>query len=724
MTLAAPFNKYRPLLGAAFQKNYIDIIEEKLESQNSRLPLFIPVALITGIALWEYYGNDFWLPLAAAALGLAIFAFSIGFATRLARLLIGAAIIVPLGFGVISFKSMRMADDRLSAPWIGSFYARIDDVENISARDVQRLTLDTGAHPELPQKIRVNFPADRYAMSWRPGTILKLRARLMPPPGPSLPNGYDFARTAWFSGLGATGSLLGEASLYSAAPTDNYNWAERRESLADRIRQSMDKDAAAVGAALLLGSEGAITEEDSEALRNSGMAHLLSVSGLHITAVVGASFILISRFLSLFPFLALRITIPIYAAAGSAIIAIGYTLLVGAEVPAIRACIAALLILVALAIGREALSMRLLAAGATFILLVWPEAMAGPSFQFSFTAVGAIIALHETPKIQALFARREERAAMRIMRWLGSLLLTGLVIELALMPIALFHFHKSGLYGALANIIAIPLTTFFIMPLQILGLILDSIWVGLGMPFWFLASQGVAMILAMAHWINVQPGAVLMMPAMPHWAFIASIFGLLWLAIWQDKWRLWGLVGIILGAIAILSAPRPDILVTGDGKHLAIVDPEQGLALLRPRTGEYMRKTMLESAGIDDDPVALDAIKGAQCSPDICTFSVIRGKRNWVIMATRSRYQIPALEMAAACKRADIVVSDRYLPKSCKARWFVADRDFLARHGGLAIYLDRAHVDTVTAGNLHKPWINQNMAIEKKSEITKNSFVP
>jgi competence protein ComEC len=554
----------------------------------------------------------------------------------------------------------------------------------------------------LPERLRVNVPLDLHRSEFQSGAIVQLRVRLMPPPGPALPRSYDFARTAWFSGLGATGTALSAPILISPSKGGKAFWSEKREALARHINAAMPEGTGAIGAALLVGSRGAISEEDAEALRNSGMAHLLSVSGLHVTAVVGGAFLLISRMLSLIPWFALRFRVPVVAAGGSAIIAIGYTLLTGAEVPTIRACVAALLILVALAMGREALSLRLLATGACAVLLFWPEALAGPSFQLSFAAVATIIVLHNSTAIQRLTIRREEPVLFRFGRALFSLLVTGLAIELVLAPIALFHFHKSGVYGAAANIIAIPMTTFFVMPVQIAALILDGI--GVGKPVWWLAGQGVGVISGLAHWVSNAPGSVLALPAMPRWAFGLTIIGGLWLAILAGKVRLAGLLPIAAGVIAMLLAPRPDILVTGDGRHLAVIDPAGELILLRPRAGDYAVSMLTENAALKGEPRAIDEWPDARCSADICSFSIERAGRSWSIMATRSNYLVPAMEMAAACKRADIVISERYLPWSCKPRWLKADRDFLERQGGLAIYLDNPRIDTVSTHNAHQPW--------------------
>jgi competence protein ComEC len=694
----------------------ISVIEKVLEAQRDQLPLLVPVGLGSGIIGWQF-GGDAALPaVLCAAAGFALLTVYLGLHYRCTRLLLWAAVLFSLGFLAIAAKSSLVASAPLQRPKIVTFNARVESVEDVSARGLVRYVLKTGEHADLPPLVRVNVPKDRHPPEIEPGAIIQLKARLMPPAGPALPNSYDFSRQAWFLGIGATGSALSPPILITKSPGSANFWSVSRESLASHIRSAMPGDTGAVGAALLVGTRGAISEPDAEALRNSGMAHLLSVSGLHVTAVVGGAFILASRILALFPWLALRIRVPIAAAGGAAAIAVGYTLLTGAEVPTVRACIAALLILVALAMGREPLSLRLLAAGACMVLLFWPEALAGPSFQLSFAAVATIILLHDSQLMQRLTARRDEALPLKFGRFVFSLLATGVAIELILGPIALFHFHKSGLYGALANIVAIPLTTFFVMPVQILALIFDQI--GAGGPFWWLAGQGVGVIMTMAYGVSDAPGSVLMLPSMPIWAFGLAVIGGLWLAIIKGKSRFLGVLPVIAGMVAMAFAPRPDLLVTGDGRHVAIVDNNGELVLLRPGAGDYAVSMLSENAAIKTEPKAIDEWDGASCSADICSFGIKSGDRSWSIMATRSSYLVPAMEFAAACKRADIVISERYLPWSCKPRWFKADRDFLEQNGGLAVYFDNAFVDSVARTTAHYPW----STLGKKERAPKRPF--
>ena len=438
-------------------------------------------------------------------------------------------------------------------------------------------------------------------------------------------------------------------------------------------------------------------------MRRAGLAHLLSVSGLHITAVVGATMLIVLRLLALSPWLALRTRLPVVAAVAGAAAAVGFTLLTGGQVPTIRSCVGALLVLAALAMGREAMTLRLVASGATIVLLLWPETIAGPSFQLSFAAITAIVALHEHPRVVRWFERREEGSLRKIARGAASLLLTGIVVEAALMPIAVYHFHKAGLYGAAVNIVAIPLTTFVIMPIEAIALFADI--VGLGAPFWWLAGGALHGLLWMAHIVSAAPGSATMLPAMPTGAFATMVAGGVWLALWRTHIRLWGALPLLIGAGWALATPAPDLLVTGDGRHVAIRTP-LGLALLRERAGDYTRSTLAENAGVDTDPLALDDVAGAHCGPDACIVNWSDGDRRLRLFATRSSYTIPYTDLINACRAADIVISDRRLPRGCKAQWLTLDRSTLAATGGVAIALSTGRITTVRQAGDRHPWRN------------------
>jgi len=441
-------------------------------------------------------------------------------------------------------------------------------------------------------------------------------------------------------------------------------------------------------------------------MRRSGLAHLLSVSGLHLTAAVGAVMLLTLRLLALSPTLALRYRLVLIAAAAGALAGIGYTLLTGAEVPTVRSCIAALLVLAGIALGREAITLRLVAVGALVVLLLWPESAISPSFQLSFAAIVAIVALHEHPRAKALLSRRDEGVVANLGRFLLGLVLTGIAVEIALMPIALFHFHRAGLYGAGANVIAIPLTTFIVMPLEALALLFDCI--GLGAPFWWLTGKALSLLLGLAHSTANAPGAVAMLPAMPRGAFALMVAGGLWICLWRTRWRRFGAIPVAAGALWALATPSPDLIVTGDGRHVALRGPDGQLAILRWRAGDYVRDTLAELAGKEADYVEFDDLPGVSCSEDLCAAYVDREGRRWRVLATRTRHIVAWPQVVRACAWADIVISDRRLPRACNPRWLRADPALLARTGGLAISFGaQPRVSTVGEEAGDDPWARQ-----------------
>lgn len=676
--------------------------EAWLDSERDQIALWIPVGLGAGIALWQAFGTAAWPGILSLSCAAFLFAMLAARHSHMRHTLRTAALLVALGFSVIAIKSALLAQPVLGKIWIGEFYGRVEAVENISARDVFRLRIATNEQAGLPPFVRVNLTPAQYRPEFQPGAIIKMRAMLMPPAGPALPSGYDFARRAWFQQIGATGSALGDIEL-SQPTTTRSAFARKRQQLTQHILDVTPDGAGPVAAALVTGDQGHIRAQDAQAMRDSGMAHLLSISGLHVTAVVGFLFLAVSRLLSLSAWLALRISIPIVAAATAALGAIGYTLLAGAEVPTVRSCISAIMILIALAMGREALTLRLVAFGATIILLIWPEAMAGPSFQLSFAAVATIVIIHELPIVRRITERRDESGLNRIGRTLFSLIITGIAIELVLAPIALFHFHKTGLYGAMANVLAIPLTTFWIMPFEAIGLFFDLF--GLGAPFWWLAGQGIFAILALAHGVSGLPGAVTMMPTMPVWAFGALISGTLLFGLLKSRVRYAGVVVFMAGLASMITAPRPDVLVTGDGKHLAVVAPDGEIAFLRARAGAFVTDMLFEKAGSAAQATPIEDWPGVSCTTDICILTVDTDARQWRILATRTPYQVPTMEMEAACSRVDIVISDRWLPRSCKPKWMKADRNMLQQTGGLAFYLADKKVISVHQSSAHMPWV-------------------
>lgn len=696
----APSKAFLPLQTAARWSNGL---EHRLEAERDQLVLWIPVALGTGAAIW-FVVDDVrtWGALLCATLAVGIAALATARGGRAAPFLAACALATAAGFSLAWWRAERVAAPVLARPTIAWVTGRVDELRPQPARRLVRLTLadlswDDPPVP-APRRIRVNVTDEAVPAGLTRGARIRLRARLMPPAPPAVPGAYDFARVAWFDGLGASGRAFAPVTVLQPGAAGG-RWRER---LSAHIGSRLGGSAGGIAAALATGDTGAIDDADAEAMQRAGLAHLLSVSGLHITAAVGLVMWLALRLLALSPRLALTGRLPLVAAGAGALAAVGYTWLTGAQVPTIRSCVAALMVLAALAIGREALTMRLVAAGALIVLLFRPEAVVSASFQLSFAAVTSIVALHEHPRVAALFAARDERFAGRCLRQLASLLLTGVVVEGALMPIAVFHFHQAGVYGALANMIAIPLTTFVVMPVEALALLLDA--AGLGAPAWWVAGQALAGLLALARSVASAPGAVAAIPSMPAGAIACAVVGGLWLALWRTRWRYAGVVALAIGAAWTLATPPPDLLVSGDGRHLALREADGQLVLLRDRAGDYVRDMLAENGGLDGEPGLLSESPHARCNRDLCWWSRRVAGRRWRVLATRSIHLVPGARLGELCAAADVVVSERRLPRHCRARWLTLDRSTLRRTGGVAVSFRTGRIATVRRPGDPHPW--------------------
>jgi len=669
---------------------------------------WLAVAFGAGIAGWFILPGQWqWLALIAASLGLALAALGLmgaqGRFPYLRQAVASVALVLAAGCATVWGKSLLVGMPALERPASGLFIGLVVSRQEQPADGRTRLVIAT-RDPFAPARIvqvRVNVPTAFDIATAREGATVRLPARLIPPAPPMLPGAYDFARAAWFQRLAATGTALGPVEVLG--PGANGLLDPIRRTLSAHVRRNLSGSAGGIAAAFASGDRGGIAQADEDAMRDSGLTHLLSVSGLHVSAVIGATYLIALRLLALWPWLALRVRLPIAAAGIAAFTSLLYTLLTGAEVPTVRSVAGAMLVLIAVVLGREPLSVRMLAVAGFAVMLVWPESVIGPSFQLSFAAVLAIVTLHEVGPMRAFAARRTEPAWASGLRHLAVLLLTGIAIELALTPIVLFHFHRAGLYGSFANVVAIPLTTFVTMPLIALALLLDLF--GAGGPVWWAAGRSLDFLLGMAHFVARQPGAVTMFPTMGNLAYALFVGGGLWLALWHRRIRYWGLVPVLAGTVWLALLRPPDVLVSGDGRHVAFTTlvPDT-LVLLRDGRSGYARDNLAESAGMNGRTLALEQWPGARCNPDFCALEIVRGGRAWRFLLARGHDVVPLRDLAAACERADVVIADRRLPLSCRSARLKADRAMLDRTGGLALDLATGRIATVAESQGEHGW--------------------
>jgi competence protein ComEC len=464
-----------------------------------------------------------------------------------------------------------------------------------------------------------------------------------------------------------------------------------------RILETLPGAEGAVATALITGHQGAIPEATLAAMRDSGLAHLLSISGLHVGLVAATLMVGLRGLLALVPPLALRFPIKKWAAAAALAGTGAYTLLAGAPVPTQRAFVMSAIALLAIMLDRSPLSMRLVAWAAIAVLLAAPESLLSPSFQMSFAAVTALIAAHEGTARHRAAWRAEGGRIRRLASALLTLAATSLVAGLATAPFAIHHFSRLADYGVLANMAAVPITGFWVMPSAGLALALMPF----GMESWPLAAMaaGIGLIVDIAEWVAALPGAALLVPAPPSSALATTALGGLWLLFWRGGWRWLGLVGPALAvALALVHRP-PDLLIAGDGGVVAVRDATGRLMLSDPVKGGIAVDTWLRRAGQEERLPIEDELGYTACGPAVCMIE-IAGR--WVVVARDHR------ALTEHCASADLLID--LVPgrhRRCRGPRLVIDRSDLRREGTHALRIDAEGITiaTVRRDRGERPWV-------------------
>ena len=269
--------------------NPLPRLELWLERERDQLPLWLPVMLGGGIAAWFLLPlQTQWIGFILAALGLAAAGLMLGLPKRIGTAALLSGLALALGCGLIWLRAERISHEVLTRPMVAQMTGMIERVEDKSAEDKLRLTVRNAENAML---VRVTIKTDAPDPQLKKGAEIMFRARLAPPPTAALPGGYDFSRAAWFLQLGAVGQVLGDVTVTKKAPPGNG----LRDRLTAHVRGQIDGSAGGIASAFASGDRGAISADDEEAMRASGLTHLLSISGLHVTAVVAAAMVQIGR---------------------------------------------------------------------------------------------------------------------------------------------------------------------------------------------------------------------------------------------------------------------------------------------------------------------------------------------------------------------------------------------------------------------------------------------
>lgn len=478
-----------------------------------------------------------------------------------------AALVAAVGFGVIAtqVRTAIVATPEFpetSAPVsVEGWVVAVDPSD--SGPRLRLLVRSIEGVEELPRYVRVAVPA---AGLLAPGRAARCRAALAPPAGPLAPGAYDFARRAWFERLGATGFGIGRCRPAAFdSPSSRFDQARlrlaaARYDLSGAIQRAAPGRGGAIAAALVTGDRSSIDRETNEALRDSGLGHLLSVSGIHMGVVGGLVFASLVWMLSLIGPIALRYPVKKLAAIGALIALAAYLVVSGSSVPALRAFVMACVAFGAILLDRPAISMRGLALAALIVLALLPEAVVEPGFQMSFAATMALVALfemmkrapHEPPLPTPGPLIGAKQASVR---GIGGVILISAVAGLATDPFAIYHFQRFSIYSLPANLITAPIMSFLVAPAAGAAAVLAPF--GLADPPLELMASALDLVAAIGATFGGRPEALRALPQPPDSALILCVAAMLWACLWRGWLRWLGLAPLLASVAVYAAAPRP-----------------------------------------------------------------------------------------------------------------------------------------------------------------------
>jgi competence protein ComEC len=675
----------------------------RAEAGAGRLLPWVPVAFGTGIALYFAADHEPVLAVAAVvAIGLGVIAVLL----RRRKFFPVAVMIaaVAAGFAVATWKTARVAHGVLARPMFSvslTGFVETRDIRERTDRFVLRVvTMESARGTTRLERVRLSV---RKGTAPAVGSFVELKARLLPPLAPLRPGSYDFGRDMFFAGIGASGFVMG--SIRTAQAPDGGGLRLRyaalmqglRDTIDARIRTTLEGDRRAIATALLT---DAISPPVNDAMFVSGLGHVLSISGYHMAVVAGVVFFAVRALLALFPTLTVGYAIKKWSAAAALAAAAFYLLLSGAEVATQRSFFMTAVVLIAVMVDRRAITFRTLAVAALIVLTLAPEALVHPSFQMSFVATLGLVALVQIG-MPRLFATPDHAATARAALWGGReitmLLLASLVAGLATTPYAAFHFHRVTPYGVLANLAAMPVVSVLVMPAGLLGLV--AMPFGFDGVFWAMMGVGIDWMIAVTQWVAALPGAVGRVPAFGIGSLVAASLGIILLGLLRTPLRWSGAVLVLLAAVWAARAPQPDILVSADGRHVAVRGGDGRLHLMHAARGTRDAFLLREWLAADADVrTATDAslTAGVSCDDDGCVTRAAGG----ALIAQALKPEA----LADDCERAALIVTLRQAPASCAAS--VLDAERLRRQGALALRRskDGFVVEAVRPAGINRPW--------------------
>jgi competence protein ComEC len=676
------------------------------EAQTGRGFLWAPVALTFGI--WIYFVlpvEPFWVVL--GPLGMA------------AMMLLWRGrrrpILALLGLVIVGCVLAKAKADWVAAPALHATTAErliTGTVEDSSPVARGRQTIILAADQiegfttaQTPHRLRLTAMAKQGVAQI--GSRIAVKAYLAPLPSPVIPGGFDYGRSLWLDGIGGTGRVTAPIDVLSTDVPSGLMFSASiealRQAIGARIRQTLTGTTAAIGEAIITGERSSIPKPVNLSFQVSGLAHVLSISGLHMALAAGGVFWLVRALLAAFPTLALRHPIKKWAAAAALVAGLFYMILAGTGVATQRSYIMIAVVFFAIMVDRLAISVRNLAIAGLLILLMQPDAATEASFQMSFLAVMGLAAYYEFWTERRRGREKETRQPrhwiVEFARKIGGALIAAILTTIiagtmSSIPAA-YHFGRLAPYSVVANGLALPVVGFVIMPMALLSLLAMP----LGLEHWPLwaMGKGIDLMMAISDWVAGFPGAYMVVPTESAQAAIVTALGAVLLCLVRGPARLGG-IALALAGMALGSASSfPDVIVEGTGAIAAFRNSDGALVPVPGTKGGFALSKWLIANGEESIVAEARQRPGWTCSESRCVAKV-NGFAVGFLHETEGK--------TPDCAGLDIVVTDFPLRGACRAVPTRIDRFDLWRNGAYAIRIigGSATVTTARGEQGARPW--------------------
>lgn len=461
-----------------------------------------------------------------------------------------------------------------------------------------------------------------YTEPWlKSGKCVELVAKVSKNMAPNPLSNYNFERANFYKGLSASG--------YSVAPIFEIECTNKNSAfinMIDNVRRYIQRivdnnsptDTGAIIKALSIGDRSTISQTQTENYRTSGLAHFLSISGMHMGIIAILVFFLIRSLL--FALGEGRYDLRKPAAIMSLCATFAYFLISGQSVSCLRAFLMTSLVLLGILLNRRSISLRLWAFAVLVVAVITPEAVVSPGFLMSFSAVLGLVAFYEKNSARLHEWLKAQSILGKIIAYLMGIIISDLVASLMTLPYSIYYFHQISVYTSLGNLLAGPVIGLWVMPAMLLFLI--SLPFGLGWLAIKPLNAGVAVINEITAWVSSLPGAKTGegVSAMPDWGIFILTIGLLWLCIWQAKWRFWGMFGIIIGFMAMFITPSPDFVFDSTGTTYAYKNIKGDLTASRFHKNRFLIKMWTGQKSAKNEILTNETANGISCNNECCFY--------------------------------------------------------------------------------------------------------